>query len=412
MLIDQTWGGAWQDWWDDWWKGWTNQHANLLSHAVAVRRCGHPVRHYKLIETWDGWEPFDIVHDVPGKLRWAMWAWSHAAVVTPDGLEVPDGTYVSWMNDRHRNLLDAEAVAFVADELDRAETDAAAMTEVGGPLLLLDHDRVARHHDSDPCTPVGEHVEDAVALAMKWGLPVLGATSAGWDVRPTAGVVGQLTGTAGGPEIVIGRADAVDPAALARAGAAPTGERRARGYRREAVLDDDRRRGAWVHLVGDSEVAADPADVIVSADGWPTLVAAGDAAWWQPPELADPANPLLPRSQYGSVASARAVARWWSHRPAEISVGPIDEHTPATVQWWRCGDRRTVLVGNLETGWIGDARTPRRVALQVRAAACGTDRPTPPPTTVTLDVPPEGCTVHHLDPCPPAPVPADDEASS
>ena len=37
VLVDQTWGGAWQDWWDDWWKGWTNQHANLLSHAVAVR---------------------------------------------------------------------------------------------------------------------------------------------------------------------------------------------------------------------------------------------------------------------------------------------------------------------------------------------------------------------------------------
>lgn len=393
VLIDQTWGGAWQDWWDDWWKGWTNQHTNLLSHAVAVRRSGRPVRHYKLIETWDGWEPFDTVHDVPEKLRWAMWAWSHAAVVTPDGLEVPDGTYVSWMNDRHRNLLDADAVAFVADELDRAELAASAMTAIGGPVLVFDHARVDALHSAAPVEHGGEHVEDAVALAMKWGLPVLGATSAEWsDVDLPHGAICQLCGTGARPQLVIGRADAVDVDALDQAGARTSGERRGRGYRRECVTAGSRRRG-WVHLAGDTSVDADRGTVLVAADDWPTLVHRDDHAWWHPPELADPSNPLLPRSQYGSVASARAVAGWWSTLPADVVVEPVDEHTPVTVQWWRCGTRRTVLVGNLETGWIGDARTPRTVALRVHRSDGRTER-------LTLDVPPEGCLVYHLDPDP------------
>jgi hypothetical protein len=391
ILIDQTWGGAWQDWWDDWWKGWTNQHANLLSHGVAARRCGQPVRHYKLIETWDGWEPFDTVHVVPGKLRWAMWAWSHAAVVTPDGLEVPDGSYISWMNDRHRHLLDPAAVEFVATELDRAENDANAMTAVGGPLLVFDHDRTAAVHCRRPRQNCGEHIEDAAALALKWGLPVLGATAAAWVDRVPAphGVVCQLGGGAGAPSpsLSIGRADAVDDAARAEVGIHPTGGSRRSGFHREwfaGELD-----GGWVHLAGDAHVEVDPAaDVIANADGWPTVVALGSRAWWQPPELADPANPLLPRSQYGSVTSAVAIARWWARQPADVTVVPVDVHLPVTVQWWESGGRRTVLAGNLETGWVGDSRTPRTVKLVVRE---GEDA-----AAHTLDVPSEGCLVEHL----------------
>lgn len=395
VLIDQTWGGAWQDWWDDWWKGWTNQHTNLLSHAVAVRRAGSHVRHYKLIETWDGWEPFDTVHDVPEKLRWAMWAWSHAAVVTPDGLEVPDGTYISWMNDRHRNLLDADAVEFVAGELDRAETAASTMTSVGGPVIVFDRERVHALHSTQPAEHAGEHVEDAVALMMKWGLPVLAATSVDWAEGALVhdamghGAIGQLCATDARPQLVVGRADAVEPRAIADAGSRLSGERRSRGYRRECLASDEGRR-RWVHLAGDTAVVADGGTVLAYADGWPTIVHHGDRAWWQPPELADPSNPLLPRSQYGSVASARAAAAWWSTHPAEVVVEPVDDHLPVTVQWWRSGARRTVLVGNLETGWIGDARTSRTVTLHVRHGD-RTER-------LTLEVPPEGCVVHHIDP--------------
>jgi hypothetical protein len=38
-----------------------------------------------------------------------------------------------------------------------------------------------------------------------------------------------------------------------------------------------------------------------------------------------------------------------------------------------------VLAGNLETGWIGDSRTPRTATLRLDA------------TLVNIDVPPESC---------------------
>lgn len=398
ILVDQTWGGAWQDWWDDWWKGWTYQHANLLSHAVAVRTTDRPVRHYKLIETWDGWEPFDTVHLVPEKLRWAMWAWSHAAVVTPDGLEVPDGTYVSWMNDRDRRLLDEAAVRFVAGHLDDAECSASRMTAVGGPLVAFDSAAIATQHRERPHESASEHVEDAAALLMKWGTPILGATAAEWlgDLDAADGALLQLGCPTGPPPpavtpaMSVGRADLVAPDRLAAAGAAVAGALRPAGFHREAVADPRLPTGGWVHLAGDVavDVAAD-AEVLAEA-GRPTLVGRGDAAWWQPPELADPANPLLPRSQYGSVASAGAAARWWTSRRTanvpRVTVTPPVHHLPVTVQWWCRADEVWVLAGNLETGWVGDARTPRRVELEV-VTADGTV------VIPHLDVPGDGCVV-------------------
>src|SRR5690606_3848599 len=129
------------------------------------------------------------------------------------------------------------------------------------------------------------------------------------------------------------------------------------------------------------------ADTLVSAGDHPTAVAHDGVAWWQPPELVDPSNPLLPRSQYGSVASAAAVARWLNHHDHDpaVAVEPVPYHLPVTVQWWEEGDDRWVLAGNLEAGWIGDARLPRAVRLVAG----------PEPTE--LDVPPEGCVVALLD---------------
>lgn len=405
VLVDQTWGGAWQDWWDDLWKGWTNQHANLLSHAVAVRgaerrrrRSGldRPrIRHYKLIETWDGWEPFDTVHLVPGKLRWAMWAWSHAAVVTPDGLEVPDGTYISWMNDRDLNLLDEAAVDFVAGELGAAEDAASRMASVGGPLAVFDRDAVVDLTVSEPDRACSEHLEDAVALLMKWATPVLGATRADWlDHLDGDGVVMQAGGAGRtpsiGPMVVVGRTAAagavVQPAA--------DGAVLPAGYRREAfaageVPVDDLPPTGWVHHAAD--VAADPGSgvVLATAAGEAFVVADGDRAWWRPPELADPANPLLPRSQYGSVASAAVVARWLARRGRlRPDVVPFAE--PVTVSWWRDVDDRTwILAGNLETGWLGDARRPRHVGIDLDMG--------PAPVRIEMAVPSEGCAVATVD---------------
>jgi hypothetical protein len=182
---------------------------------------------------------------------------------------------------------------------------------------------------------------------------------------------------------------------LARAGCTSSGEHRRSGYHREHVADAPEVQG-WVHLAGDTLVKADPSSaVLVHAGGHPTLVATANDAWWQPPELADPSNPLLPRSQYGSVASAAAVARWYAGRPHRIAVEPVAPHEPVTVQWWYTGDRCCVLAGNLEAGWIGDARTPRTVTLDI-VESHGVVSGSRPPTTLTIDVPPEACVLTRL----------------
>jgi hypothetical protein len=59
----------------------------------------------------------------------------------------------------------------------------------------------------------------------------------------------------------------------------------------------------------------------------------------------------------------------------------VPYHLPVTVQWWYEGDRRHVLAGNLETGWVGDSRTPRTVGLTHAGG------------TLTIDVAPESCTL-------------------
>src|SRR5690606_38830385 len=114
----------------------------------------------------------------------------------------------------------------------------------------------------------------------------------------------------------------------------------------------------WVHLAGYTTVEGvasgdDVPETLARAGGEPTLVAGARWGWWQPPELVDPGNPLLPRSQYGSVASAAAAARWLASDPgAAISPEPVPFHLPVTVQWWTEGERAHILLGNLEAGWI------------------------------------------------------------
>jgi hypothetical protein len=293
------------------------------------------------------------------------------------------------MNDRDRRLLDADAVGFVATNLDAAEADAATMTAIEGPMVVFDHAGIVGHHHAAPRESISEHVEDAVALLMKWGVPALGATTAEWAgaVDTSGGAIVQAGGSPvsiDGPMMTVGRADRIDGASLALAGVLAVGSVRDRGYHREWI-DDERLSDGWVHLSGDAEVET-TGEVLARAGGRPTLVVHDDAAWWQPPDLADPANPLLPRSQYGSVASAVRAARWWSGR-GQVRVEPPQVHRPVTVHAWRHGQGTTLLLGNLETGWVGDSRSARCASITVDGGR----------TWRRVEVPPEGCVVVELE---------------
>ena len=132
IFVDQTWAGAWNevglretDFWNNPLLGWTYQLGYMLLHAAIL--ADTKVRHYPLIETFDAWEDWDVIHTAPERLRWGIWAYSHAAVKTPEGLKLPAGSYISWANQGKR-LLDSEDVRFLADNLNATIADARQTT--------------------------------------------------------------------------------------------------------------------------------------------------------------------------------------------------------------------------------------------------------------------------------------------
>lgn len=437
IFVDQTWGGAWQDWWDDLWKGWTFQHAFLLGHGAQIRGADGArsaagrgqCRQYKLIETWDGWEPWDTLHDVPGKLEWACWAFSHAAVLDADGRpRVPEGTYISWMNDWNDRLIGPDETAWLARHLDAAEASAAALEAVYGPLLVHDRAGLVAKAESDPASNASEWIEDQVGMVMKWGAPVLAGTRAEWlPADWPEGAFAQLPhdrsrlAGLGGPVMAVGRADRVDPALLAAAGLRLTDERIPGGYRLGTPSSPDLPREERIHLPEHAVVA--PADgpdapwIGYASHGRPLLAGGQDVLYWQPPDLADPGNPLSPRSQLGAhspyVEAYRALAE---RTTGGVRVEPVAVHEPVTIQVWRSGGLVHVLAGNLESRWLGDARFARRATVVLPRARLGLDDaaryrlevvngdtppiaaadPGAPELRYPIVVPPEGCVVARL----------------
>ena len=393
IFVDQTWGGAWQDWWDDTWKGWTFQLAYLLGHGAQIRggnatraaNGGAPCRQYNLIETWDGWEPWDTLHDTPGKLEWAMWAFSHAAVLDRESRPVvPEGTYISWMNDWNKRLISERDVEFLASRLAASETSANGIEAVFGPLLVHDRDGLEAKYEHDPASNGSEWAEDYAGMALKWGAAFLAAGRPEWlPARWPDGLLWQMPsaaaserlGDGGGALVAAGRADLVEPAVLAAAGVAATGERLPDGYRLGAPSSPDLAPEERVHLPERAAMsAAEGTWVGYASDGMPLLAGRDGVYHWQPPDLADPGNPLVPHSQIGSVNPYVEVARLINERAAQaggLSVEQVAAHEPVTVSCWRSNGRVHLLLGNLESGWMGDSRFTRRVTVNVPRARVG-----------------------------------------
>jgi hypothetical protein len=436
IFVDQTWGGAWQDWWDDTWKGWTFQLAYLLGHAAQIRggsvtraAAGRPpCRQYNLIETWDGWEPWDTLHDTPGKLEWAMWAFDHAAVIGPEGRPITaEGTYISWMNDWNKRLISERDVDFLATRLAAAEQSAAAIEEVFGPTLVHDRAGLEAKYKQDPASNASEWVEDQAGMLLKWGAGFLAASRPEWLPADTpdgllwqlpARVVSSRLAGKRGPLVASGRADRIDPAVLSAAGLELCDRELPDGYRLGAPTSKDLAKEERVHLPQRREVAAGPDSWIgYASDGVPLLAGRNDVYHWQPPDLADPGNPLVPHSQIGSVNPYVEAARLINDRAAAsdgFSVEQMAAHEPVTVGCWRSAGRIHLLLGNLESGWMGDSRFARRATVHLprqrfglhadttyRAVRINGDAPDldadpdGPQDTVSfsIDVPPQGCVV-------------------
>lgn len=197
IFVDQTWAGAWgevgvreQTFWNAPILGWTYQLGYLLQHAAVL--AGTRVRHYPLVETFDAWESWDTIHTAPERLRWGIWAYSHAGVKTPAGLRMPAGSYISWGN-HGRDLLDPADVASLAREMNAAARDAAATVDIAGPTMVYDRDAALMLPAGG--VDLNDRLDEQVGSLVKWPLPVLSATRGEWlgQVRSDLFLLGATT---------------------------------------------------------------------------------------------------------------------------------------------------------------------------------------------------------------------------
>lgn len=409
IFVDQTWAGAWnevgvrpKDFWNSPTLGWTYQLAYALVHGAIL--AGTKVRHYPLVETFDAWESWDVLHTVPQRLRWGIWAYSHAAVKTPDGLAVPHGTYISWANQGKR-LLSAEDVDFLRSNINASVRDAANMKEVYGPTIVYSRSAMQwqiDHATRDSC--IKEWIDEQAGSIMKWQVPILSATRIEWlsQVRTEAAIVqtpshlvpAELDGLQrlvdqGHPVALLGSfSGAISPQLLSLAGLQDLEHSETMAKLHTAWAGDlsglavtdiaanfPVRETLGVRAQSQYELLP-PAKTLYSTDGTPELVlietAKQKVLLWDPPEFSTQYDKPLLEIWGGSSAPyvlAAAAVNALQRGAGFIHVQSVNpEQTGWAGAWQTLDGRLHLLFGNLEEGLRDSADHTRHFTMELPEA--------------------------------------------
>ena len=396
--VDQTWAGAWNEvgiregaFWNAPTKGWTYQLAYMLAHAAIL--ADTKVRHYPLVETFDAWESWDVIHSAPERLRWGIWAYSHAGVKTPNGLKMPAGTYISWANQGDR-LLDEQDVRFLADNINAAVADAKQTREIYGPTLV--YSRESMQWQIDHATPdhdINEWIDEQMGSVIKWPVPMLSATRIEWlpQVQSDLFVVQapshlsddhlsmlkKLIST-GRPVVLAGSfADGIDPALLGLAGVraettpVSVQPRLCKASTLAPGLTQNIPATFDTYCYPGLASAAPDAKVFYAEDGSPALVLSTGKgkhlAAWNPPDLRSLEGKPLSEI-WGNTGAPYALAAGVFTDLLEKGTAPhaakIDLTQTLNVAAWRRGNGQLrILAGNLEEGLRNDADLTRNATL-------------------------------------------------
>ena len=185
--IDQSWAGSWNEvgqrpvmnyvpevrFWSSPLLGYSYMLGYMLSHSAML--ADTKVHHYFLTETFDAWETWDMIHNARERLRWGVWAYSHAALKTPNGLKMPHGSYISWCN-RGKSLLPEEDVKFLAQTTNEAFADAAETKEVFGPTIVYNRSAMEWQSANKPDETIKEWIDEQAGTLMKWSAPIMSVT--------------------------------------------------------------------------------------------------------------------------------------------------------------------------------------------------------------------------------------------
>jgi hypothetical protein len=396
IFVDQTWAGAWNevgvrksDFWNRPTLGWSYQLAYTLLHGAIL--ADTRVRHYPLIETFDAWESWDTLHTVPQRLRWGIWAYSHAAVKTPHGIVMPQGSYISWANQGKR-LLSKEDVEFLQSNIGAAVRDAANTKEVFGPTLV--YSRLAMEWQAQhaaPATDINEWMDQQAGTVMKWQLPIMSATRLEWlplvhsdlpviqtpSHLPTQQMASILRKIGGDKPIAIwgSFAGGIDQQILQSVGlsAFQTTESAPGLHTAQTQLDADLHAKhvpptfplfeKLSNMSGEANQKVPPG-VIYDTDGSAELVMLRNGerqvVLWDPPEFIDyccdqPVRQIWGGSAAPFVLAASAMNELLAGSGA-LHVERVDLEQSATVSAWQTKDGKIhLLAGNLEEGLRDDA---------------------------------------------------------
>ncbi len=402
IWVDQTWAGAWNEvgiregsFWNAPTKGWTYQLAYMLTHAAILANT--KVRHYPLVETFDAWESWDVIHSAPERLRWGIWAYSHAGVKTPNGLKMPVGTYISWANQGER-LLDENDVRFLAGNINAAVADARQTTEIFGPTLV--YSRESMQWQIDHATPnhdINEWIDEQLGSVIKWPVPVMSATRIEWLPKVQSDLFvmqtpSHLSGDhmqnlqglikADEPVAFIGSfSDGIDSGLLALSGlvvrATAADERNA--LCKATAQPTDLARNAPSSFAtycyrSDASASAQAAvKVAYEEEGSPALVFNGPRiAAWDPPNLRSlEGRPLS--EVWGNPGAPYALAAGvFTHllsANSALHAEKIDLKQTMNIGAWRTQDEKVhILAGNLEEGLRDDADFNRSTELAIPAS--------------------------------------------
>jgi hypothetical protein len=400
IFVDQTWAGSWNEvgvrhdlFWNTALLGWTYQFAYMLEHSAVLS--GTKVRHYPLVETFDAWESWDIIHTVPQRLRWGIWQYSHAGVKTPSGIVMPQGTYISWANQGKR-ILSKEDVDFLRANIGASVRDAAQTKEIYGPTVVYSRDAMqyeAEHARADQ--DIKEWTDEQVGSVIKWPVPVLSITRAEWVpcVKSDLFLFGapahlppaqlrslEALAKRGQPMAFFGSlAGGIDPALLGLAGLRPQEREPEQDMQLPGTAGDERLKdignfpASFTTPQRLTRATAMPGTTIYRVNDVPVLVlnqrAPLNLSVWDPPELHGRCCKPLREIMGGSAAPYGFAAATLTEQLATtqaLRAETIDLQQTSTVAAWKTGDGVVhLLAGNLEEGLRDDADHSRHFAMQL-----------------------------------------------
>ena len=400
IWVDQTWAGAWNEvglrqesFWNRPTLGWTYQLNYMLLHAAIL--ASTKVRHYPLIETFDAWESWDVIHTAPERLRWGIWAYSHAAVKTPEGLKLPAGSYISWANQGKR-LLDPEDVHFLATSANAAIADARNMTEVYGPTLV--YSREAMRWQAEHAVPhrdIKEWIDEQAGGVDKWPIPILSVTRVEWLPQVKSDLFILQTPSHLVPEEIAYIARMIrggQPTAIfgSPAGGIDPGIAKLAGLSASEGAVEDQSQVRTAKTVGDvsalargipstfgiyhrltADASSGGAHVVYTIEGVPVLtlnpLSGKRVVVWDPPDLS--ANEDVPlRDDWGGSGAAYALAAGVLNSllssGGALHAEGIDLNQTMNVSAWRLRDSTYhLLAANLEEGLRDDADMTRHATM-------------------------------------------------